>query len=109
MSETERYTPPEMRQEASPEKTSSLRPETISKIQGDSPNHAPITPERQELHKGRESLPEKEPGSPFKPSGDPSAFKSDSSMTDTQAPVSDDPSASTNDDAGTDNQASDVQ
>ena len=95
MSELERYTPPEAKQEANPEKAGSagLRPETIRKIQeGYSGNTAEPdairnTPERVELQKNRESLAEKEPGTQYKPAygDDPAGAQGQDAASDTRA------------------------
>lgn len=95
MSELERYTPPEARQEANPEKAGNnrLSPETIRKIQeGQSARTAEPaairnTPERVELHKNRETLAEKEPGTQFKPSfsDDPAGAQGQDPASDSQA------------------------
>lgn len=92
MSELERYTPPEVKQEANPDKAgdAGLRPETIRKIQEGysgktgEPDAIRNTPERVELHKNRESLAEKEPGTQYKP-----GYSDDQAGAQGQNPVSD--------------------
>lgn len=92
MSEFERYSPPEAKQETNPERTggTGLNPETIRKIQegqtagNPEPGEIRNTPERVGLHKNRESLAEKEPGSPYKP-----GFSDDPAGAQGQNPVSD--------------------
>lgn len=95
MSEFERYTPPETKQESTPEKPESagLKPETIRNIQDGPPGKTepevpPHSIEKVEsATKGKESVTDKEPGSPFKPSvsDDPGAAQNDNPVPDTQA------------------------
>lgn len=107
MSERPGYIPPEVRQEAEAETTPEkpkLRPETVSNIQHGPPEatgerihwHTPdgnlITPEKEEIYRSPETLPEKEPGYGPKPSfsDDPSKAGSDGpSDTPTDDPAND--------------------
>jgi hypothetical protein len=56
-------------------------PETIRAISGEG-EPKPLTPERQEIHKSPETVPEKEPGGSFRPSWDVPPAQKDSGKTD---------------------------
>lgn len=87
MSELERYTPPEARQETKPEKSEkpNLNPQTVRNIQEGPP--LPVgTFEKPEIQRSPETSPEKQ-GDQIKPpfSDDPNKTASDDTATDDKA------------------------